>query len=75
MRNSILTKSIHTQNSHLNTANMAMNACIERRLTINMTANNNNNGFKQCRIMNIIYVVAFLCHKKKIVILIFLLVY
>lgn len=54
----------HTKFS-FNTANMAMNACIERRLTINMTANNNNNGFKQCRIMNIIYVVAFLCHKKK----------
>lgn len=35
---------------------------------------NNNNGFKQCRIMNIIYVVEFLSHKKKIV-LICLLVY
>lgn len=46
-------------------ANMAINACIERRMTINMITNNNNNGFEQCRIMTIIYVVEFLSHKKK----------
>lgn len=46
-------------------ANMAINACTEIRVTINMIRNNNNNGFEQCRIMTIIYVVEFLSHKKK----------
>ena len=44
---------------------MAINACTEIRVTINMIRNNNNNGFEQCRIMTIIYVVEFLSHKKK----------
>lgn len=64
MRKSILTKSIHTPNPHLNMTNMTISAYIKRQLNINMAANNNN-AFKQFRMMNIIDVVEFLSHKEK----------
>lgn len=44
--------------------NMTLSAYIKRQLNINMAANNNN-AFKQFRMMNIIDVVEFLSHKEK----------